>query len=394
MIFRRSRQEEEAAATPISPRACVCACPGFLAVLNAKMVVNGSAPSSSSSPAKARASLDVVSKRTSSSTGASSSSGAASAAQTDNKQQGTLRAGFHLVSRVTNQKPLRHVVFNSSKSMFTSTDEKGMRGWRNESSRATGHACTAATGSTTGVGVGIDDFSSANEPFFPNAPKTTCFYSAVTFVRELSVYFVAALDGTLRMYDDRMGEVSRFKWEPYQGAVLKMVYNPVLDELITAGKHGIMFWRCRYNAKAASAWMADNHGGSASSSANEGAGGGVLHHAHGASSHERSVKAKDVNMKKAEEVRSSASRAKISQSVFDGRRVPWRGGEFSDLELRHRIDQAACSKQAVPHQHHTGRGSFRRPPPSRGRESTPLHSTCNNTDDVSLANARFGTIKT
>lgn len=197
------------------------------------------------------------------------------------KYVGTLRAGFHLVAKLgNNSTPLRNVVFNTSKGVFTSTDEKGMRGWRviNE-----------------GAEPSCEDFI-----FIPNAPKTTCFYSAVTFVDELAIYFVATLDGSLRVYDDRLNELSFFKWD--QGAVLKMLYNPILDELITAGKHGIMFWKCLYDSKAANAWMSDH------------------------SEHD------------------NKSSAKVSASVFEGRKVPWRGGEFSELILRHKIHHTIFCK--------------------------------------------------
>ena len=207
------------------------------------------------------------------------------AADTNSRFVGTLRAGFHLVARLANNStPLRHVVFNTSRGIFTTTDEKGMRGWRVHPTH-------------------FDDFT-----FIPNAPKTTCFFSAVSFVESLAVYFVAALDGTLRVLDDRMHALSTFKWDPYQGAVLNMVYNPALDELITAGKSGIMFWTCVYDSRAATAWMNDN-------------------------------------MRVGEK---GEGASKASTSIFEGRRVPWRGGGFSEVVLRHKIDRAAYSSARTP----------------------------------------------
>ena len=303
---------------------------------------------------------------------------AAQQQQQQQQQQGrstVLRAGFHLVSRVTNAKPLRQVVFNTSRRTFTSTDEKGMRGWRYAPTAEAADDAPAASG--------------GGEPFYPNAPKTTCFYSAVTYVRELALYFVAALDGTLRVYDDRMNELSRFRWA--QGAVLRMVYNPALDELVTAGKHGIMFWRCRYDAAAANAWMTDNHVASSSSSSSSSA---AIPGAHDGGDR-AAAKPERGGARKAgaDEAKSSGKRAKVSQSVFEGRRVPWRGGDFSELVLRHRIDQTgtggAGSRQQTPHQ---AGHPFRRPPPSRGRESPPPHAAAGNADEAAMhANAQSGT---
>ena len=119
--------------------------------------------------------------------------------------------------------PVRYATYDSRSRIYLSLDSKCFKMWR------VGHELATL------------DFSGMHDSYI----------STVIFVPEHSVFLCAALDNTLKVFDQPRKSRVRFlpilaslAWD--QSAVTAMAFNGDLDELITAGATGISVWRCEY----------------------------------------------------------------------------------------------------------------------------------------------------
>ncbi|MEW5315346.1 MAG: hypothetical protein WDW38_006784 [Sanguina aurantia] len=116
--------------------------------------------------------------------------------------------------------PVRNLIYNPRHNQFYSTDDRCLKAW----------ARNKRTGQS----------EAEHEIIFPNYQSN--FVTCMELALDVEFLFVACLDETLKLYNDRLRLKSVMPWS--NGIVKQLVYHTQRQELITAGSYGVRVWYC------------------------------------------------------------------------------------------------------------------------------------------------------